>query len=238
MASLERARALAPNSEEVLSAYAQLALAARALLPAVATLEALARMCPTVAQYHYWLGVGLMQAGDMVPALESLQRADQLDPDKPLTLAALGLAMNVRKMYGEARAVLMRSLEHAPDSVEAIAALAEAEGGLGNVDAAESNAQRALAKAPNNATANLAMGLARMQRGRFAEAIAAFQASLASESTNPKVYYQLSLAYARLGDEANAQKFVALYKQRLDEMEQHVMRVRRETGFSTGGMIR
>ena len=138
MASLGRARELAPNSEEVLSAYAQLALATRALLPAVATLEALARMCPTVAQYHYWLGVGLMQAGDMVPALQALQRADQLVPDTPLTLAALGLAMNVRKMYGEARAVLMRSLGHDPDSVETIAALAEAEAGLGNVDAAES----------------------------------------------------------------------------------------------------
>lgn len=238
MASLGRARELAPNSEEVLSAYAQLALATRALLPAVATLEALARMCPTVAQYHYWLGVGLMQAGDMVPALEALQRADQLDPDKPLTLAALGLAMNVRKMYGEARAVLVRSLGHDPDSVETIAALAEAEAGLGNADAAESYAQRTLVKAPNNATAHLAMGLVHMQRGRFAEAIAAFQASLVSAPTNPRVYYQLSLAHARLGDEADAQKFVELYKQKLEEMEQYVMMVRRQTGFSMGGMIR
>jgi tetratricopeptide (TPR) repeat protein len=238
MASLGRARDLAPNSEEVLSAYAQLALATRALLPAVATLEALARMCPTVAQYHYWLGVGLMQAGDMVPALEALQRADQMEPDKPLTLAALGLAMNVRKMYGEARAVLMRSLGHDPDRVETIAALAEAEAGLGNVDAAESYAQRALAKAPDNATANLAMGLAHMQRGRFAEAITALRSSLETEPTNPKGYYQLSLAYARIGDEASAQKYVDLYKQKLDDMERYVMMVRRETGFSMGGMVR
>lgn len=238
MASLGRARELAPNSEEVLSAFAQLALATRALLPAVATLEALARMCPTVAQYHYWLGVGLMQAGDMVPALEALQRADQMEPEKPLTLAALGLAMNVRKMYGEARTVLMRSLGHDPDRVETLAALAEAEAGLGNVDAAESYAQRALAKAPDNATANVAMGLAHMQRGRFAEAITAFESSLETEPTNPKAYYQLSLAYARVGDEASAQKFVDLYKQKLDEMERYVMMVRRETGFSMGGMIR
>ena len=195
-------------------------------------------MCPTVAQYHYWLGVGLMQAGDMVPALEALQRADQLEPDTPLTLAALGLAMNVRKMYDEARAVLLRSLELAPDSPEAVAALAEAEAGLGNVDAAESHAQRALATASNNATAHLVMGLVQMQRGRFLEAITAFQASLSSEPTNPKTYYQLSLAYARLGDEANAQRFVELYKQKLQDMEQRVMMVRRETGFSTGGMIR
>ena len=41
-----RARALAPNSEDVLSAYAQVALAARAPVPAILTLEPLARMLP------------------------------------------------------------------------------------------------------------------------------------------------------------------------------------------------
>src|SRR5207302_4215969 len=51
--SLRRALALAPNSEEVLSAYAQVSLALQLPLPAIATLHSLTRLCPSVAQYHY-----------------------------------------------------------------------------------------------------------------------------------------------------------------------------------------
>src|SRR5207237_8354496 len=63
LASLRTARSRAPNSEEVLSAFVQAALAARTLGPAIATLDALTRMCPDVAQYHYALGVTLMEIG-------------------------------------------------------------------------------------------------------------------------------------------------------------------------------
>ena len=44
--TLRKARALAPNSEEVLSAFAQMSLAAGAPIPAAVTLEALKRMSP------------------------------------------------------------------------------------------------------------------------------------------------------------------------------------------------
>ena len=89
--SLGRARVLAPNSEEVLSAFAQVALAARMLAPAIATLDALTRMCSTVSQYHYLLGVALMEGGDMPAAIESLQQADRLEPERSLTLMARDL---------------------------------------------------------------------------------------------------------------------------------------------------
>ena len=75
LATLGHARERAPHSEDVLSAYAQVALAARAPVPAAEVLAPLARMCPTVAEYHYRLGVALMQAGDVTGAVESLQRA-------------------------------------------------------------------------------------------------------------------------------------------------------------------
>ena len=52
LATLAKARELAPNSEDVLSAYAQLALAIKRPMPAVLTLQALTRLCPSVAQYH------------------------------------------------------------------------------------------------------------------------------------------------------------------------------------------
>jgi len=231
--SLRRARALAPNAEDVLNAFAQVSLAARMPVPAILTLEALARLCPTVAQYHYLLGVGLMTAGDMIPAIEALKLADAREPNKPLTLIALGLAYNNQKRYPDARDALARSLELSPDSIEAVAALAEAEVGGGDHAAAETHAARALAKAPTNATANLVMGMVRIAQQRYPEARDALVAAAEADPRSPKPEYQLSLVYARLGDEGNAQRHVERYQQKLRDMEATVKALH-EAGFSGG----
>ena len=65
LATLGKARVLAPNSEEVLDAFSQLALTVKQPMPGVIALQALTRMCPSVAAYHYRLGVGLMAIGDI-----------------------------------------------------------------------------------------------------------------------------------------------------------------------------
>ena len=106
LATLTKAREFAPNSEDVLSAYAQLALASKQPMPAVLTLMPLARMYPKVAQYHYLLGVGLMAIGDMPAAVDALEEANRLDPDRALTLLALGLSLNNRKLFAEAKTAL------------------------------------------------------------------------------------------------------------------------------------
>jgi predicted Zn-dependent protease len=72
LASLRKARAIAPNSEEVLTAYAEALLAALKPLAAIPVLESLAGFAPTVARYHYLQGVALMQAGDLAAAVEPL----------------------------------------------------------------------------------------------------------------------------------------------------------------------
>ena len=98
-------------------------------------------MCPDVAQYQYLLGVALMGAGDAVRATEALQAADRLEPGRPLTLAALGLALNNRKQFADAKTALTRSLELDPEKPETLAALAEAEASLGDLEAAEQHAR-------------------------------------------------------------------------------------------------
>ena len=236
--SLSRARTLAPNAEDVLSASAQVALAVRAPLPAIMALEPLTRMCPTVAQNPYLLGVALLQAGDMVGAVEPLQQAQRLEPNRVLTLVALGFALNGRKMYAEAKPGLLRALELEPENVEAVAALAEAEDGLGELPEAESHAERALAKAGGHATANLVVGMVRMKQERYAEARAAFERAIAGDPASPKAYYQLSLAYARLGDEAGALRQVELYQRKLREVDERVNQLRTATGMSGNGGMR
>jgi tetratricopeptide (TPR) repeat protein len=236
--SLQRARSLAPNSEDVLSASAQVSLAVRAPVPAILALEPLTRMCPTVAQYPYLLGVALMQAGDMLAAVEPLRKAEKLEPGRVLTLVALGLALNGRKLYAEARPHLLRGLELEPDNLEAVAALAEAEDGLGEVQEAEAHAERALAKASGHATANLVMGMLRMKQERYTEARDALLRAVAADPASPKAHYQLSLAYARLGDELSAGKQVELYRRKLREIEERVNELRTATGLSGGGGMR
>jgi tetratricopeptide (TPR) repeat protein len=220
--SLSTARRLAPNAEDVLSAYAQLSLAAKMPVPAVLTLQSLTRVYPAVAQYHYLLGVGLMAIGDMPSAIESLTAADRLEPNRALTLLALGLAWNNRKMFTEAKTALAHSLELQADSTETIAALAEAEIGLGDYDRAAVYAQQALVRAPANATANLSIGMERLHRGKYDEARDALLKAAAADPESPKAAYQLSLVYARLGDEATAQHYVELYQQKLRAVEKQI----------------
>ena len=78
--SLRQARAIAPNSEEVLSAYAETSLAAHATLPALSALDALTRLCPTVARYRYLEGAALTEVGDTAAAVEALKEAERLEP--------------------------------------------------------------------------------------------------------------------------------------------------------------
>jgi tetratricopeptide (TPR) repeat protein len=230
LATLGAARQRAPHSEDVLSAYAQVALAAGAPVPAAEVLAPLARMCPTVAIHHYRLGVALLQAGDVTGAVLSLRRAQDLEPDRPLTLAALGLALVSAKRYGEAKPLLLRSLDLEPDGVEALAALAEAEEGLGEVDAAEDHARRALARQPDHATANLALGMVRMKQDRYAEAREPLERAARAEADLPKAHYQLSLAYARLGEDALSERERALYARKLQESGARMRALRAATG--------
>jgi tetratricopeptide (TPR) repeat protein len=237
LASLEKARALAPNSEEVLNAFAQISLSLRAPVPALQVLEPLARMCPTVAQYHYMLGIALMQAGDIQSSTGPLREANRLEPDRPFTLIALGLVLNTQKMYGEAKPYLVRSLDLDPDNVDAVAALAESEEGLGELAAAEKHALRAVAQDSENAIGNLALGMVRMKQERYEEACAALEKALEADPVSPKAPYQLSLAWARRGDQEQSKKYLEIYRQRVRDIDMRVEEVRKKTGIS-GGMKR
>ena len=232
--SLLKARALAPNSEDVLSAYAQLTLAVKQPMPAVFALQSLTRMCPSVSQYHYLLGVGLMAIGDMPSAVEALTEADRLEGERALTLLALGLALNNRKHFAEARTALVHSIELQPESIEAVAALAEAESGLGNFDAAAGHAERVLQRSPASATANLVMGLVLIERRDYAGAQEALRKAMSADPDSPKAVYQLSLVAARLGDEAAARRYVGLYQEKLRAVEERIKMLRAGGSLATG----
>jgi len=217
--ALRAAIGLAPNSEDVLAAFAELSLTVHAPLQAILTLESLTRICPSEPRYAYQLGVGLMMGGDMPAAIDALRKANTLEPDRPLTLLALGLAYNNQKLFIDARPLLRRALDLNPESIETLAALSEAEAGTGDLESAERDAARALARGRDNPTANLVIGMARMAQQRYPEARDALLAAAAADPRSPKPEYQLSLVFARLGDQAAADRHLAQYREKLRALE-------------------
>jgi tetratricopeptide (TPR) repeat protein len=137
LVTLRKARILAPNSEDVLGAYARVALAARVVTPAIIALQALTRMAPAVADNHYLLGVARMQGGDYVAAAEALEQANRIAPDNARTLTALGLAANARKMYADARDAFLRAIAADPTMAKAQYQASLAYARLGDADAAD-----------------------------------------------------------------------------------------------------
>jgi len=81
---------------------------------------------------------------------------------------------------------------------------------------------------------NLVLGLVRMKLERYAEAREALERAVAGDPGSPKAHYQLSLACARLGDEAGARKHVELYQAKLKEIEERVNQIRTATGLAAG----
>jgi len=184
LASLRKARALAPNSEDVLSTYAETLLASPTPDAGIPVLVALTRISPMVARYQYQYGVALLHAGDAAAAVPPLQQAERLEPDQALTLIALGQALNRRKLYAEAKPPLLRGLSLMPESVEAVAALAEAEEGLGELKDAEDYARRALARRSDDPTASFVVAVVLMKQEKFAEARDALLRAAAADPTS------------------------------------------------------
>jgi tetratricopeptide (TPR) repeat protein len=228
--ALRSALQIAPNSEDVLAAVAELSLTTHATVQAILTLESLTRLCPTEPRYAYELGVGLMMAGDMPAALDALRKANTLEPNRPLTLLALGLVYNNQKLYTDARPLLRRALDLDPGSLETLAALAEAEAGSGDLESAERDATRALSLAGTNATANLVVGMVRAAQQRYPEARDALLTAASSDPKSPKPEYQLSLVYARLGDQAAADQHLMLYREKLRALEAAVEALHKGSG--------
>lgn len=238
VASLAAARQLAPNSEDVLSAQAQLALAMHNPQNALAPLDLLTRMHSAVAQYHYFYGISLLQLADSEDAAEELLQADRLEPDQTLTMVALGVAMNGRKQYEEARRYLERGLEREAQNVDVLAALAEAEEGSGQLGEAEAHARRALAISSGDPNANLVLGMLLLRQEHFPEARAALEKAVASDPSSSKAHYQLSLACARVGDEEAAQREQRLYaeaRRAFEKRAQEQLEQRSHTRHPGGG---
>ncbi len=233
---LERALELAPNSEEALAARAKVALALKAPVVAIRTLEALTRMHPEATDHAYLLGVARLQVAELGDAIETLKRSLEIAPGRPLPLLALGKALAAQKRFAEAAGALRQSLQRDPENAETLAVLAEAEAGLGQHELAEAHAAQALARDPDHAGALMAVGRILMTQARYEEARDAFLRAVASSPDLARAHYQLSLAFARLGDRETSSKHLELYRRLHREEDERIEDLRTRAGLGTSGM--
>ncbi len=235
-ATLDRALEIAPNSEEVLAARAKVALMLEHPVVAIIALEALARMHPDSAEHAYLLGVARLQVAEAGGAIETLERSLAIAPGRPLPLLALGKALAGQKKYPEAVDALRQSLQRDPENVETLVALAEAETGLDDLEPAETHVSQALARAPEHAGALMVLGRIRMKQARYEEARDAFLQAATSAPGQSRIHYQLSLAFARLGDRETSSEHLALYRQLHQEEDDRLVELRTRAGLTTSGM--
>ncbi len=234
--TLERALAIAPNSEEALAARAKVALANETPVVAIRALEALTRIHPEAADYAYLLGVAKLQVAEMAAAADALERSLELAPGRPLPYLALGKTLVAQKRFAEAGDALRRCLRLDPESPEALAVLAEAEQGLGELELAEEHAGQALARDAGHAGALLTLGLIRMAQASYEEARDFLLRAVASGPALAKAHYQLSLAFARLGDRETSAQHLELYRRIRKEKDERLVELRTKAGLGTSGM--
>jgi tetratricopeptide (TPR) repeat protein len=176
------------------------------------------------------LGVALIQASDLPAAVDSLRQAEKLEPGRGSTLLALGVALNAQNNYSDARVALTRIVELEPDNMDAQAALGEAEEALGDLEVAERRVRRVLDGSKDHAAATLVLGMIRLKQGRHEEARDALLNAVMMNPTSPKAHYQLSLAYARLGDQASSEKHKDVYQKMMREADDRFRELRSQRG--------
>jgi tetratricopeptide (TPR) repeat protein len=233
-----RAVEVAPNSEDVLSAYARLCVEHEAPVPAMKTLESLTRIFPANAEYFYLLGIARLQLAESDGAVAALRRSLELDPDQVLPLFALGLSFRDQKRFEEAREALGESLGLMPSHADSMVVLAEVEEGLGEVELAEKHLERALELGGETPDALYVLGKIRHTQRRYDEAREALERSIELNPRPRKAHYVLSLAYARLGDRESSRKALELYRKKTKEAEELLIKMRTDAGLGVSGMGR
>lgn len=147
------------------------------------------------ADYHYQLGVGHFQAGEIPNAIRELLEAIELKPAYPAALYLLGFIYQGRRDYDEAERYYLLTLEHEPEALEV-------RNNLGTLYLAEERWEdaevvfRELTRAPTYITPGHAhnnLGLALMRQGRTREAIEQFDMAIMFQP-------ELCLAYANKGE--------------------------------------
>jgi superkiller protein 3 len=217
MAMLEKARALSPDSRDVLRHFVVEAMQAGQNDKALQAAQELQRKSPELDD-RYLVASVMVQQKQYLAASHILEDYVAQRPQDPRAYLGLGIAYLNLLRYPEARQALERSLQLKPDLAEA-----EFQSGLlasqeGRRQDAVQHWQRAVELQPQHAQALFSLGTVYLEAGQLAEAETAFTRSLASDPGNMKTEYNLALVLNKSGKSEEAKQHLEHYR-RMQERE-------------------
>ncbi|WP_237152751.1 tetratricopeptide repeat protein [Oryzibacter oryziterrae] len=141
--------------------------------------------------------------GDLNKALQLLDRAVALEPQRSDVRFNQGNALTAAARYSEAIAAYAIARAGEPGNAEIVANIGVAHGKAGDYKAAIAAYEAALAIDPGHRTARHNYGNALAEEGRFAEAMAVLRSLAEAEQDFAEARYNLSLLLLRMGDYGN-----------------------------------
>ena len=222
LAVLEQARAVNPNSREVLRHLIVEAMEAGQNDRGLEAAQDLQRKSSELDD-RYLVATVLLQQKQFLPATHILEDYVERRPGEAKAYLGLGMAyLNVLR-YADARQALEHALQIDPNLAEGQYQLGVVAGQQGDQEEAIQHWQKAVALKPDHAQALFFLGTMHLESGQLADAESAFQRALAADPSNMKTEYDLALVLNKLG--------------KADEAKQHFERYRnmQEAEHTTGG---
>ncbi len=131
--------------------------------------------------------------------LHFLRRAQEVLPDAPGTLVALGAGLTGAGEVEEAVQIYLEALRRRPDDPVALVNLGLGLESLGREAEAEAVYERAAAVRPTEALAHFNLGNARFRRGDLEGAIVAYRAAIRNDGGLSRAHFYLAVALVNSG---------------------------------------
>ncbi len=163
---------------------------------------ALGHAALTEALWHRYLETN--DAADVDRALQSAQRALQIDPLQPDVRYALALIYSTTGQRDRAVEQLQQSIAKQPGRDMSHRLLGEVLAEQGKVEAGIEEMKRAIALRPGYAENYSRLGVIYRRVGRYAEALRAFEEAVRLQPDNPDAYNRLGAAHLLTGNERAA----------------------------------
>jgi predicted Zn-dependent protease len=218
---MQSALKLAPKDNELLYDLGLVHLAMRRYENAANEFQTLIQRQPANATNHILLGRALLNSNRSVGAIREFRTALRLDPNIPLGHYHLGFAMGSLGKLHEAIGELKLELRREPNNPAVLSQLGHYLLESGEISSAIDSLQQAVSAGATDAYYDL--GKARLQNRDTKGSIEALEQA-ASLAPAANVFFQLSRAYRKTGDQQRAQEAMQRYQ---------ALRAKEE---STGGM--
>lgn len=225
---IARARKLAPNSAQVVFAFAGVSLENYLVSEAIMALRLLLLREPDNPDYLLMLGNSVLEsATEFSRAVDYFSRYVELRPDDALGHMMLGYGHYVNRDYDKAEAELRKTLEIQPDFLEAEYYLAMVDYHANRDDAAVARLEALLKRRPDHHRAHTTLGKIFLRQRRFGEAVEHLQRAVKLTGGSSDLHFNLSRAFTQLGDRGEAERQLALYQQFKAEEEKREQEGRR-----------